>query len=83
MINEAVRYASGCFAWLVEQVDKLFSAMPGAMDLVIGIFAIYVSIRMLLRPLFGGSDGVIGTMKKNKHAVTRNKAVRAANKNGG
>lgn len=66
MIGDAVHYVDLAFGWLVTQVDKLFVALPGAMDLILGVFSIYLASRLLLKPLFGMSDGVLNKVKKNR-----------------
>ena len=66
MIGDAVHYVDLAFGWLVTQVDKLFDAQPGAMDLILGVFSIYLASRLLLKPLFGMSDGVLNKVKKNR-----------------
>lgn len=66
MIGDAVHYVDLAFGWLVTQVDKLFDALPGAMDLILGVFSIYLASRLLLKPLFGMSDGVLNKVKKNR-----------------
>ena len=66
MIGDAVHYVDLAFGWLVTQVDKLFDALPGAMDLILGVFSIYLASRLLLKPLFGMSDCVLNKVKKNR-----------------
>ena len=65
MIDYAVDYVSDAFAWIVLQVDKIFGSVSGAIPLILGMFAMYLSARLLLRPLFGMSDGVLKKVKRN------------------
>lgn len=57
-MNQAISFVSTGFSWLIEKMDDIFLSIPGAFGLIISIFAIYVSIRLLLKPIFGGSDRV-------------------------
>lgn len=57
-MNFAVEYVSSLFGWLIEKMDAIFGAIPGAVGLILSIFAIYASSRLLLKPILGGSDRV-------------------------
>lgn len=57
-MNQAISFVSTGFSWLISKMDDVFGAIPGAVGLIISIFAIYVSVRLLLKPILGGSDTV-------------------------
>lgn len=57
-MSQAISFVSTGFSWLISKMDDIFASIPGAVGLIISIFAIYVSVRLLLKPIMGGSDTV-------------------------
>ena len=57
-MTSAINYVSTAFGWLISRMDDIFVSIPGAFGLIISIFAVYLSVRLLLKPIFGGSDKV-------------------------
>lgn len=57
-MTAAINYISTGFGWLISKMDDIFASIPGAFGLIISIFAVYLSVRLLLKPIFGGSDKV-------------------------
>lgn len=57
-MTSAIDYVSTGFGWLIAKMDDIFASIPGAFGLIISIFAVYLSVRLLLKPIFGGSDKV-------------------------
>lgn len=57
-MSAAINFVSTGFGWLIAKMDDIFVSIPGAFGLIISIFAIYLSVRLLLKPIFGGSDKV-------------------------
>ena len=83
MIQQAIDYVSGVFAFLVTKVDLVFDTLSGSKGLILGVFTVLITIRLLLSPLFGGSDGVVGRARDSQRAVRRSNAVSRSKGSGG
>lgn len=83
MIQQAIDYVSACFGFLVSKVDTVFDTITGSKGLILGIFTMLITIRLLLSPLFGGSDGAIGRARDEEREVRRSNAVSRSKSSGG
>ena len=83
MIGQAVDYVSDVFIYLVTKVDLVFETLSGSKGLILGIFTVLTTIRLLISPMLGGSDGVVGRARDNQRAVRRSNAVSRSRGSGG
>lgn len=55
MLEESLAIIERCFAAAIAWMSQIFDAIPGAASLLLAVFAIHTSIRLLLAPIVGAA----------------------------
>ena len=53
MLTDALSYVEQIFAALIGWMNQLFNSIPGSVQLIVSVFAIYCSVRLLITPIVG------------------------------
>lgn len=63
-MDAALTYVGNLLGGLIGFFDDLLAAIPGSLDVIMSVFAMYASVRLFLKPIIGGSDRVRKTKEK-------------------